>query len=116
MKRAAQLYVFGVGPDWRAGCAGGFTAKKLERRDVGGVPDLFGKQAALSCGRVFDDGEQCFGLIGVPGCERVMAALSGEQGPRASYARPVEGGAIFVFPVAVAVVAIPAWALGQLDR
>src|ERR1700676_4511550 len=45
-----------------------------------------------------------------------MGALSGEQGPGAADAGAVEGRAVFVFAVAVAVIAIPARALRQLDR
>src|SRR5580692_524680 len=44
-----------------------------------------------------------------------MGAFSGEQRPGAADAGAVKGGAVFVFAIAVAVVAIPAGALRQLD-
>ena len=48
-QRAAELDVFGVRPDQRAGGAGGFAAEEFERGDIGGVPDLF--REAGDCAR-----------------------------------------------------------------
>ena len=74
--RAAKLYVFCVGPDQRAGGAGGLAAEKFERRNVCGVPDLFGKEAACIDGGILDDGEQRLGFVTVSASESVMGALS----------------------------------------
>src|ERR1700722_14032299 len=114
--RTAKFYVFGVGPHQWAGGASGLSAEKFERGNVGSIPDLFGKEAAVSAGGIFHHCEERLGFVTVSASESVMTALAGEQGPGASDAGTVEGRAVFVFAVAVAVIAIPARALRQLDR
>jgi len=42
----AQLDVFGMGPDQRAGGASGFAAEEFKAGQVVVIPDLFRKQAA----------------------------------------------------------------------
>src|SRR5208283_5137500 len=49
----------------------------------------------------------------MPARQSIMRALSGQQWPGPADAGSVEGGAIFVLAVAVAVIAVPARSLGQ---
>ena len=113
--RAAQLDVFRMRPHQRTSRAGGLAAKKFQRRNVGRIPDLFGKQTALSRSGILHHGQQRLGLIAMSGGESVVRALSGQQGPGAADAGAIKGGAVFVLAIAVAVVAIPARSLRQFD-
>ena len=112
---AAQLDVFRVRPHQGTGGARGLAAEEFQRGNVGRVPNLFGKQAAVAGGGVFHHGQQGLRFVAMSGGESVVGAFSGEQRPGAADAGAIEGGAIFVLAVAVAVVAIPARALRQFD-
>src|ERR1700689_3507371 len=89
--RGGHFVVLGVGPDEGAGGAGGLAAKEFECRNVGSVPDLLRKQAAVPYGGVFHDGQECFRLIAMAARQCIVCALSSEQRPRAADARAVEG-------------------------
>src|SRR5260370_6956648 len=105
--RAAQLDILGVCPHQWTSRSGRLAAKKFQRRNVGGVPNLFGQQSAVPSGGVFNDGEKCLSLVAVPAREGIMGTLSGEQGPCATDAAAIQAAAIFMFAIAVALVPIP---------
>ena len=111
-ERAGELEVFGIRPDEGHGRAGGPAEEQLFLGDVRGVPDLFGEQAAF-VGEAGEGAGEAAGLVGVAGGEFVVGALADEQRPGASSARAVEGGAVPVLAVAVAVVAGQAGPAGR---
>src|SRR5208283_3692044 len=69
-------------------------------------------QAARS-GRIFHHGEERLSGSRMSSRKLVMGAFTRQQRPRASLSGAVECGTIFVFAVAVTVVAIPRRALGK---
>src|SRR5690348_13443900 len=113
-QRASQLDVLGVGPHQGSRRPGGASAKQLSGGDVLLVPYLLGNQSPL-LREIFHRLQEGAGNIGTTRSEFVEGALSGQQRPRPSNAGAVKRRSVFVFSIAVAVVAIPARALWQLD-
>jgi len=111
---ATQLDVLGVSPHERHGRPRRLGEEELPLRDVGGVPDLLGQEAAF-VGERRERIEERLRLVAPARGELVVRALGGEQRPRTPSADPVEGGAVLVLAVAIAVVAMPGWATRRRD-
>src|ERR1019366_6918805 len=88
------------------------SCEQLALRDVVRVPDLFGKQTTRSR-RIFHHAQQGLGGSGAASGQFVVGSFTGQQRPWAANPGAVERRSILVLPVAVAVVAIPAWTLGK---
>ena len=58
----------------------GLASEQLKRRNVGGVPDLFGKQSAVSGRRILDHREQSFGFVAMSCRQRIVGALPASSG------------------------------------
>src|ERR1035441_6547005 len=100
-----------MGPAQRHGRTCGQPALHSPFRQVGGVPQLFADHAAF-VGELFHRGNKRFGIA--PGREFVMAALARQNRPAAAYSRAVESTAVMLLPVAIVIVAAPAWTLRQV--
>ena len=90
-QRAAKFDVFGMRPDERASRAGRLAAKQLESGNIGGVPNLFWKRAAVAGGALFHHREQSFGFVRAAGGKFVVGALSGQQRPGAADSGAIKG-------------------------
>src|SRR5271166_3057969 len=97
-----------MGPHQRARGARGLAAEKFERGDIRGVPNLLGDRAALPDGGKFDHGKQSLRLVRMPRGKCVVSAFPGEKRPGTADSGSVKRRAVFVLPVTVAVVAVPA--------
>src|SRR5260370_40251742 len=96
------------GPRW-------LSAEQFKRRNIVRVPIWLGQQASVPAGTTLNHGEQHLGFFR-PACGQfIVSSFAGEQRPGAADAAAVEGRAILMLAVAVAVVAVPAGALRQLD-
>src|SRR5207249_10994482 len=87
------------------------TTLQAAIRQVISVPELFGEHPTL-VGKLFyclDEGHRI-----AADRQFVMAAFSRQNRPAATDARPIEGAAIILFPVAIVIVATPAGALWQV--
>ena len=103
---ATQLDIFGMGPDQGHGGAGGLAEAEFLLGDVGGIPDLFRQEAAF-VGEPGQGRAQHLGGFPPTRGEFEVGPLPGEQGPGPADAGAVEGGPVFMLPVAIAVVAPP---------
>src|SRR5579875_542545 len=112
LARDGELHEFGVGPGKRHRRAAGAAPEEPERRNICGIPCLLGQHAA-SRAHVHHRREMRQRIAA--GDELVMAALPREQRPYPAPPAAVVGGAVFMLPVAVGGVAIPADARRQLD-
>src|SRR5581483_12465294 len=90
------------------------AAIELAPGDVGRVPDLLGDQMPVAR-EALERREQARGRGALARGELVVRALAREQRPRPPDAGAVEGRAVLVLAVAVAVVAAPARPRGQID-
>src|SRR5229473_560512 len=70
------------------------------------VRDLFWKQKAL-VGAGFHGGEQFSSRFRATRCELVVGTLAGQQRPRSTDSCPIEGAAVSVLAVSIAVVPMP---------
>ncbi len=100
----AQLDELAVRPHQRHRGAGGPTRLKIALRHRRRVPDLFRQQPAAAGHRRHGMHIRCDILAGE---QRVVATLAGEQRPAATATGAVEGPAVAVLAVAIAVVAMP---------
>src|SRR5688572_25060025 len=95
-------------PDEGHGRTGGMADVELAIGDIGTVPDLFGKKACLS-GHGVHRLREMFGDVQPARGEFVVRTLTGQEGPDASHARPVEWLAVRVLTVSVTLIPMPGW-------
>src|SRR5213593_5284454 len=90
------------------------THEQSPLRNVGAVPDLLGKQTALT-GQRLHALRELLGDVRPAGGELVVCALAGQQRPGAADASSVEWPAVSVFPVPVTLIAMPGRTLRRVD-
>ena len=104
--RPQQLDILRVRPHQRHGRPGKFAQFQAQFGDIGGIPDLLRQHATLRT--------EAFKSLDirphiVAGGQLVVRSLSGQERPCPALPPAQEGPAIVALPVAVMVIASPAW-------
>src|SRR4051812_27459201 len=103
--------VLGMRPAQRHRCTGWRTTFEPLTCTVITVPKLFGDHPAVA-GKAFHAFDKRHRIT--TGSQLVMAPFSGQNRPAPSHTRSVKRPSVLLFPVAIVIVATPAWSLRQV--